>query len=234
MSRVLDQAVQTVLKATRHDFTLAGVNLAKRRTWYADDPQQTGGEEKPAEKPEQDAPADEMPDWVKDPEKAYEEIKKLREESAQHRTKARDVETRLKAIEDERKLGEEKQLADQENWKALAERRAEELAKAAEVARLAQAKAIVLEFGLPKELAGRLQGTTEDELRADAESLAALIPKPDEKKTAPGGRQGSTTTSVPGGSPAKETDAQRRARLQGGGGSNMFSGGEVRLPEGLT
>lgn len=232
MSRGL---INEILKATRHSNTLAGVNLAKRRTWYADDPQQqTGGEEKPAEKPEQDAPADEMPDWVKDPEKAYKEIQKLRDENAQHRTKARDVETRLKAIEDERRQGEEKQLADQENWKALADKRAAELEKLQTEIRAARAAAIALELGLPKELAERLKGTTEDELRADAEALAALIPKPDEKKTAPGGRQSSTTTSVPGGSPAGETDAQRRARLQGGGSNSMFSGGKVQLPEGLT
>lgn len=37
---------------------------------------------------------------------------------------------------------------------------------------------ISAEFGLPSEMADRLKGDNEEELRADAETLAQLIPKP--------------------------------------------------------
>ena len=78
--------------------------------------------------------------------------------------------------------------------------------------------------GLPVELAARLQGNTEDELKADAEALKALIPQT--AKPLPGGTR-QTTTPVPDGLPAGETDAQRRKRLLGGGAEGVFSQGVV-------
>jgi hypothetical protein len=78
-----------------------------------------------------------------------------------------------------------------------------------------------------------LKGESEDDLKADAEALKALIPaQPTDAKTPPGGKQ-SSTSSVPSGTNAKETDAQRRARLYGGG-PTMFEGGGVKLPSDLT
>ena len=71
---------------------------------------------------------------------------------------------------------------------------------------------IAVETGLPPKLAARLQGETEADLRRDAEDLRAFVAR-------------STTTPVPGGPVAGETDAQRRARLFGG--ATMFSGGGV-------
>ncbi len=73
---------------------------------------------------------------------------------------------------------------------------------------------IAAEVGLPPRLAARLQGDTEADLRRDAEDLRAFASAPR-----------STTTPVPGGTPAGETDARRRARLFGG--AAMFTGGRV-------
>ena len=71
---------------------------------------------------------------------------------------------------------------------------------------------IALESGLPPKLAARLHGETEADLRRDADDLRAFVAR-------------STTTPVPGGPAAGETDAQRRARLFGG--AAMFTGGGV-------
>lgn len=197
------------------------VNLARRRTWFADEAQQPGSDSSSAA--QSDASTEQVPDWVKDPAKAYEEIRKLRASEAQTRTSARELEKRLEAIEKARQAADEQTLVQQNEWKTIAEKRTEELAKQQSDHMKFVAKLIALEMGIPKEsadeFAGRLKGATEDELRADAEKLKALIPQ------APGAQKPSTTTTaVPGGQPAKETDAQRRARLYGGSGNALGKG----------
>lgn len=215
------------VRVTRHEIDGA-VNLAQRRAWFApDEAQQPGGDSSAAAQP--DASAEQVPDWVKDPAKAYEEIRKLRASEAQTRTSARDLEKRLEAIEKARQAADEQTLVEQNRWKEIAEKRDAELKQLQETLQKSQQQAlrtqIAVEFGLPAPLAARLQGATEEELRADAEQLKALIPAPGAQKTS------TTTTAVPGGQPAKETDAQRRTRLNGGGGRNLFEGGKIILPE---
>lgn len=164
--------------------------------------------------PAPDAP----PDWVKDPAKAYEEIQKLRTEAAERRTALKALEdAQAKRQADEAKA-KEKELADQSKFKELAEQyQAERDKLQAEIGKLtldALRSKIAADAGLPPSFAARLQGTTEDELKADAETLKADMPAP---STQTPGRPGGTTTPVPGGPPGKETDEQRRKRLFGSG-----------------
>jgi len=92
------------------------------------------------------------------------ELKKLREEFTK--------------IEEARKKAETQKLTDQAQWKELAEQKDKEL----QAERLGNLRLqIALKKGLPVELAGRLQGTTADELEADAVALAKLV-----KVSAPG------------------------------------------------
>lgn len=209
------------IQMVRHGIDGA-VNLARRRAWFApDEAQQPGGDSSAAAQP--DASAEQVPDWVKDPAKAYEEIRKLRASEAQARTSARELEKRLEAIEKARQAADEQTLVEQNRWKEIAEKRETELKQVQETLQESQQQAlrtqIAVEFGLPAVLAARMQGATEEELRADAEQLKALIPQ------APGAQKPSTTTTaVPGGQPAKETDAQRRARLFGGSGNALGKG----------
>lgn len=215
------------IQMVRHGIDGA-INLARRRTWYADENAQTpAGDSSSAAQP--DASAETIPDWAKDPKRAMEIVTELRTENAKTRTSARDLEKRLEAIEKARQQADEQQLVDQNKWKEIAEKRDAELKQLQETLQKAQQQAlrtqIVAEFGLPAPLADRLQGTTDEELRADAEKLKALIPQ------APGAQKPNTTTAVPGGQPAKETDAQRRARLFGGSGNVLGQGGGVVRPE---
>lgn len=96
--------------------------------------------------------------------------------------------------------------------------RTEAAAKAAAAERVALRLKIATETGLPAALASKLSGETEDELRADAESLKPFIATP---QTGPQ-RPGSSTTPVPGGAPQGETDEQRRNRLLRGNKAGNF------------
>jgi hypothetical protein len=215
------------------------VRLTARRVWYADDagqpPVETPVGQPPADPtppppaPTNDAP--DVPEWVKDPAKAYAEIQKLRGGEAE----ARQTKKRLAELEAQAKTAEDQRLADQQKWQELAEKRERELAQVREQAKAAELTALRLristELGLPPALAERLKGETEDDLRADAEALKALLPAPvQQQPPAPGARP--TTSAVPGGPPARETDDQRRARLFGAS-TTMFdrSKGGVVLPE---
>jgi vacuolar-type H+-ATPase subunit I/STV1 len=214
------------IQMVRHGIDGA-VNLARRRAWFADESaQQSGGDSSAAAQPDASA---EVPDWAKDPKRAMEIVKELREENAKTRTSARDLEKRLEAIEKARQAADEQTLVEQNRWKEIAEKRDAELKQLQETLQKSQQQAlrtqIAVEFGLPAPLAARLQGATEEELRADAEQLKALVPQ------APGAQQNrNTTQAVPGGQPAAETDAQRRTRLNGSSGNVLGQGGGVRLP----
>jgi predicted RNase H-like HicB family nuclease len=208
-------------KTARRFDAIPGPNLARRRTWHDGDPTPPKDAPPPSEPPAGDKPPkpalpEGAPDWVADPEKAWKEIRKLRAAEAKRRVEAKTPEP----AKEPKAPDADARIADLESkWKA-SERRA----LIAEIA---------AEFGLPKALAARLQGETEEELREDAEALKAFVPKDeapkDEKppQTPPRGRQ-QQTTPVPGGPPAGETDAQKRQRLYGGGAS-AFSGGGVKF-----
>jgi multidrug efflux pump subunit AcrB len=82
------------------------------------------------------------------------------------------------------------------------------------------------EAGLPEVLALRLQGDDEDAMREDAKAILATLPK---KPTTP-----TLSATNPGnGQPPTETDAQRRARLQGMGSDPFSVEGAARMGGGV-
>lgn len=162
-------------------------------------------------------------------------VQELRAENAQRRKEARELQKRLEELESTRKQVEEKELVENQKWQQLAEKREKELAElkaALETERINNMRVrIGSEFKLPAKLQARLQGNTEDEIRADAKSLAeelgldkppAETPKADAKpNTAPELPARSQTTAIaPDGQPLGETDEQRRARLYKRGATN--------------
>lgn len=68
------------------------------------------------------------------------------------------------------------------------------------------------EAGIPADLSERLRGATLEDLKADAEELAKLLPK--SAKTPP-----TVPATNPGAASNGETDAQRRSRIYGSGGN---------------
>ena len=187
------------------------------------------------ETPPADGPEVGTPEWVRaNPDAAYKEIQKERKEAGKYRIEAaanRDAAAKLAQLEAAQKTANEKALADQNKWQELAEQReADRLAAEAraEAATLSALKTqIAFEVGLTPALAKRMQGTTEEELRADAAELKGLMPAatptPEVKGTKPGASP-TTTTPAPGGTAAGETDAQRRARLNGTSGRALGTG----------
>ncbi|MGW0705094.1 hypothetical protein ACWD4G_03800 [Streptomyces sp. NPDC002643] len=97
---------------------------------------------------------DELPDW------ARKELAKVRGEAAGYRTRLRDAETKLSGA----KSPEEVEAAI-----------AEVKAKNAELEHSLVVASVARKYDLPEELAGRLRGTTPEELEADAKALQALI-----------------------------------------------------------
>lgn len=186
-------------------------------------PGQTPEQPKQPETPATPPAVPELPDWVKDPTKAYEEIQKLRTEAAERRTALKALEdAKAKREADEAKANEAK-LKEQSEFKALAETlQAERDKLKADIEALtlnALRAKIAAEFQLPPAFAERLKGATEEELKADAEALKAALPAQPQTP----GRPGGTTTPVPGGTPGKETDEQRRKRIFGSG-TQTFGG----------
>jgi hypothetical protein len=147
-------------------------------------------------------------------------VKDLREEAKRNRLESKALRDELATLKSQvGSLGDAKAL--EERLKTLeAEREADRVrAKAAEDKALRLE--IGVEFALPPELAEVLKGETAEELRAHAEKLKPYVApalEPD------GLRRRPSTTPVPGGAPAGETDAQKRARLYGGGSNNKVFG----------
>jgi colicin import membrane protein len=139
----------------------------------------------------------------------------------------REKSAEQKRLEAEKAKAEADALAKNAEWEKLAKQREEELAKVKadlSAKELADKKrAIAEKIGLPAAFAGRIQGTTDEELEADAKVIFDALPKPDDKKPSPG-----PTNPGEGGQP-KETDAQRIARLTGQNtGFDWMNGGGVR------
>lgn len=109
-----------------------------------------------------------LPDW------AQKLIKELRGENASHRKAKKQAETEAevatrKAAEEQ---GKYKELYETE----LAKREAAEMqAKCLELDALKSK--VAAEVGLPQQLASRLAGETEDEIKADAQVVLAALPK---------------------------------------------------------
>lgn len=124
-------------------------------------------------------------------------VKQLREEAKTYRLQVKEMQSKLQELDSVRAKEEETKLADQARWKELAEKREAELAElkgTLERERMELLKSrISAEFNLPPQLAARLTGSTEEELRADAQGLSELIPAPSQPQTS---RQ---TTQIPAG-----------------------------------
>ena len=140
----------------------------------ADEPQETETEAGQEPATEITTPAV-VPNTVQDlPEWAQKQIKDLRSENAKHRTSAKAAE---KAADEAAR----KQAEEQGEFKRLYEETKEKLeATQNETQALQRAvlrDKVAREVGLPAELAGRLTGDTEEEIKADAETLLAAIPK---------------------------------------------------------
>ncbi len=207
--------------------------------------------------PEKPEPTPEKPegDKVEEP-KLFDAdyVRELRSEAAKYRVEKKELEKRLADLETSRRSREEAELADQQKWQELADKRAKELeamkaqldSQRIETVRLR----VAAEFGLNvpiddgETLADRLRGTTEEDLRADAAKLAkwytSLKPAKDESPDSPEpekappttpGAGRPQTTAVPGGKPAGKTDEDRRREyLRGSQDSPLFqppSGGGV-------
>lgn len=165
-------------------------------------------------------------------------VKELRDENAGWRKQVRDLEKRLNEIDSEKQKKVDTELAENQKWKELAEKREKELLEARaerDAERLTNLKQrIGTEFKLSPKLVSRLQGSTEDELRADAKALAEDLgldkqpPSTPETKPAENAKPDSenpqsrrqTTAVAPDGQPQGETDEQRRARLYQRGAVN--------------
>lgn len=104
------------------------------------------------------------------------------ERFAEVNKKARELEARLAEIEEERKKQQEKELAEQNKWRELAEQREKEL-EAERVARLRLQ--IATKTGLPVDMADRLRGKTAEEMEQDAQSLLQYIAKPQQSPGTP-------------------------------------------------
>lgn len=147
-------------------------------------------------------------------------VRQLREESKARRLEIERLESQLNELKATAQGGPDDDVKKTLNelkaqLKAEQKAREEAAAKAAAAERQALRLKVAADLGLPPALAGRLQGETEDELRADAETLKPLV-TPAEQSTQ---KPKQTTTPVPGGQPSGETADQRRARLYGRGPS---------------
>lgn len=131
---------------------------------------------------------------------------------------AADRRKKLEAYETAEKQRQEAEMSETDKLKRALEEREAELNRL----QLDNLKrAIAQETGLPPALATRLQGSTEDELKADAKALLETIPKaaPNAPKLG--------ATNPGGGASGGETEAQRRARIWSPGGG-MFDPNAVR------
>lgn len=112
-------------------------------------------------------PEDELPEWARN------ELKKARGDAARYRTGLRDAEAKLAAA----KTPEEFETATRE----LAEQNAK-------LSREIAVRDVAAKHGLPPALAARLQGSTPEEMEADAVELAKLVaPAPTSSGTPSGG-----------------------------------------------
>lgn len=127
--------------------------------------------------------------------KSEESKQRVLADLADERKQRQDLEVKLKEFEDAKLSDEQRRERDLEERA----QRIAELEKTNSELALAQTRRDVADAaGLPSWVAPRLQGTTEDELRADAEKVLAELgtPKPPAPRPDPGqgGRPGGTPT----------------------------------------
>lgn len=113
------------------------------------------------------------------------------------RERANALEKQLREAQSKVEAAEQASLSELEKAQRRAEKAEKDLADAQSSA---LRQRVALEKGLPASLVGRLQGSTEEELSADADSLLELVkapttPRPDPSQGAKGAApQGSTAT----------------------------------------
>lgn len=102
------------------------------------------------------------------------------------------AEQKLAELQEERKKQREQELEEQEKWKELAEQREQEL----EAERLERLRlTVAAQVGLPADMAARLQGQTEEELKEDAERLKEFV-KPTTPGVPPAGGKGGSPPEI--------------------------------------
>lgn len=153
-----------------------------------------------------------------DPERAMKTIKELRQYEKLYKQTAKQLDE-IKAREEEAKTA---QMTEAEKLKAQLDKTERELVETRKSVMLQE---VAREIGLPDKIASRLQGSTRDELIADAQALLEAITE-FTKQNAPAKTSAISPTN-PGNAQQGETDAQRRARLQGRG-VNIFSAEQAR------
>ena len=128
-----------------------------------------------------------------------------RKAKAAEKRRADEAERRLAELERERMTDAEKVAAERDDWRKKYEEQTAALA-ARELDLLR--RDVAAETGLPAALARRLDGTTREELEADADALKALLPDPDAPRTPkPDPSAGSTGDK---GKPSSVADAMAR------------------------
>lgn len=138
-------------------------------------------DDKPAEPPKPTEPSGDQKPQDRELSDLRAALKKANKEAEQSRLKLKEVEDR--------------DLSEMEK----AQRRAEKAEKDLSDLQTSTLKQrVALEKGLPANLVGRLQGSTEEELAADADELLGLVktngtPKPDPSQGARGGDPNATT-----------------------------------------
>lgn len=147
------------------------------------DQQPTGGDEntQPAETPKPTEPSADAKSADKELADLRAALKKANKEAEQSRLKLREA--------------EERDLSEMEKIQRRAEKAENDLA---DLQSNTLKQRVALEKGLPASLVGRLQGSTEEELAADADELLTLVkapttPKPDPSQGARGGDPNTTT-----------------------------------------
>jgi len=163
------------------------------------------------ETPEVEQPAGETPEDDFDKERAMATIQKQREAEREALKKLEAAQKKLEQFEEAERKRKEAQMSETEKLQAqLAEREAELKRLQLQQLQYQAAK----EAGLPDDFAPRLKGETLEELRADAEALAKVLPKPTAPKISP---------TQPGSAKQGESEAQQRARVYGwGSGAGVF------------
>lgn len=213
----------------------SNLSLLKRRTWYADEPEADGDEPTPEPTPKK-TDAERKGDLsTASNEDLLAEIKALRKENAERRKKANELEA-WKAEQDAKASQEQDAaLLAEKKYQELLDKREKELAEMkAQLAQQAAANLrmkVGVEMKVPAPLISRLQGDTEDALKADAQALIESLglnqqPQTDEKpqQQPPARRQ--TTTTVPDGQPPQDSpEARIKARREKT--PPIFDGGKV-------
>ena len=149
-------------------------------------------------------------------------VAELRDESKGHRLALETAQAEVATLKQADTDRQAAKLTEDNQWQELAELRNTELTDLK--GKLAQAEftglqgAIGAEYNLPVELHGRLQGTTRDEIVADAQRLAAMFVQTKQNPESQG------ITPVPDSSPPPARDDEARAYeyFKGGEESGIF------------